>query len=130
MMTRLVTSKATSQMGARCRISPCVRTEAIYFIADCRLPIADCVPEIALINRQSAIANRKSLDPAHHRVLPLYAFEQIEVGQHFASTQHHRGRRVVGEGTRQSLFDRESLVEILEQRAPAGQYDAALHDIG
>src|ERR1041385_1231166 len=123
MMTRLVTSKATSQMGARCRISLCVRTEAIYFIADCR-------PEIALINRQSAIANRKSLDPAHHRVLPLYAFEQIEVGQHFASTQHHRGRRVVGEGTRQSLFDRESLVEILEQRAPAGQYDAALHDIG
>ena len=28
MMTRLATSKATSQMGARCRISFCVRTEA------------------------------------------------------------------------------------------------------
>ncbi len=90
MMTRLATSKATSQMGARCRISFCVRTEATS------------------VNLKSHRLSQIIVDLLHsacHRVFPLHALEQIEVGKHFASTQHHRGKRIVGQRNRQSGFD-------------------------
>src|SRR6185503_12547725 len=95
MMIRLVTSKATSQMGARCRISLCVRTEAISLpIAECQLPIYLDAPR-KIGNWQSAIKN--SLHAAHHRVFPLHTLEQIEVRQHFAGAQHDGGKRIVSE---------------------------------
>src|ERR1700688_1878650 len=56
--------------------------------------------------------------------------QQVEIAQHFSGAQHHRGQRVVGDRDRQAGFFPDALVEIAQERAAAGEDDAAVADIG
>src|SRR5882672_11113498 len=55
--------------------------------------------------------------------------QQFEIAEHFPRAQHDAGQGVVGDGDRQPGFLANTFVEILEQRAAAGQNDAAVADI-
>ena len=56
--------------------------------------------------------------------------QQLEVAEHLARAQHHAAQRIVGDRNRQPGFFANALVEILQQRAAAGQHDAAIADVG
>src|SRR5271170_3093234 len=52
--------------------------------------------------------------------------QQLEVAQHFPRAEHDGSQRIVRNGHRQAGFFANALIEILQQRAAAGQYDAAI----
>src|ERR1700722_2540761 len=56
--------------------------------------------------------------------------QQVEIAQHFSGAQHSRAQRVVGDGDGQASLFANALVEIAQERAAAGQDDAAVADVG
>src|ERR1017187_271261 len=58
------------------------------------------------------------------------AAQQREIAEHFSSAQHNRGERVVGDRNGQAGFLADALVEILDERAAAGEHDATVADVG
>src|SRR5215831_6349250 len=56
--------------------------------------------------------------------------QQVEVREHFAGPEHHRRERVLGDRDRQPGFLAQQAVEVPEQRAAAGEHDAAVDDVG
>src|SRR5208337_3671092 len=56
--------------------------------------------------------------------------QQLEVREHLARAQHHAAQRVVGDRNRQSRFLADAFVEVLDERAAAGEHDAVVADIG
>ncbi len=56
--------------------------------------------------------------------------QQLEVGEHLARAEDDRGERVVGDGDGQAGLFADALVEIFDQRAAAGEDDAAVGDVG
>ncbi len=86
-MSKFATSSITSQIGARWRISLCVRTLAMSQ----RLQISfnrkgnENTPEVGLLHA------------AGHRVFPLNTLEQVKIGEHLARSQHDRREWIVRE---------------------------------
>src|SRR5580700_3826144 len=56
--------------------------------------------------------------------------QQPEIAQHAAGSEHHRSQRIVGYGNRQTGLLADALIEILDERAAAGEHNAAVADIG
>ena len=54
----------------------------------------------------------------------------LKVGQHLAGAQDDAGQRIFGDGDGQPGLLANPLIQILQHRAAARQYDAAIADIG
>ena len=67
--------------------------------------------------------------PLSTALVDLDLAQQTEVEEHFTGAQHHRGQWIVGHGNRQPGFFADALVQIFEQRAAAGEHDAAVADV-
>ena len=63
-------------------------------------------------------------------LFPGHLARSGEVGQHHAGAQDHRGQRILGDEHRQAGLLAQPLVEVAQQRAAAGQDDAAVVDVG
>ena len=63
-------------------------------------------------------------------LLPRHLAQERQVGEHHARAHDHRGQRVLGDEDRQAGFVAQALVEIAQQRAAAGEDDAAIVDVG
>src|SRR5580700_6168668 len=56
--------------------------------------------------------------------------EQLEIAEHLTGAQNHAAQRIVGDGNGQAGFFADALVKIFQQRAAAGEHDAAITDVG
>src|SRR5580692_11423811 len=56
--------------------------------------------------------------------------QQFEIAEHLARTEHDRCQWIVGDRNRQAGLFADALVEIFQQRAAAGEDDAAVADVG
>src|SRR5215217_4775598 len=64
------------------------------------------------------------------RVLPLHSLQQSKVGKHLARAKNDRCQRIVRDEHRQTGLGAQSLVEILQQCAAAGQHHTAIDNVG
>src|SRR5918997_4047070 len=83
---------------------------------------------LSYIARPRLPARRPSAPPARSGIL-VGAVDRLELLEAAAGADRHAGERRLGEVSRHLGLVAQALVEPLQQRAAAGEHDAAVHDV-
>ena len=55
--------------------------------------------------------------------------QELEIVKHLARPQHNAGQWVIGNRDRKSRFFADASMQVFQQRATAGEHDAAVADV-